>query len=695
MPEPHAQRESQGWLLPSEGARQRDRVAWVALRNPSLRLSSFGVPDALIESVHAGALLRVPARRGAKPIEGWCVRIADEPWDHTRPAILSLVNPQTLLDPARIELSLWIADYYLCAPGLALDAVASAVLRASPRKPRAIAAPVAEPSPGAHEDALVLTPDQQRACAAIAARVEPAAFQAFLLFGAPGSGKTEVYVRAARSALERNREVIILVPEIALATQVVQRLARRFERVAILHSRLTEARRRRTLRGIAAGEFDVVIGTRTAAFAPCRRLGLIVVDEEQESSFKNLAAPFYHARDVALKRAQIEGIPIVLGSATPSLETWHNAHTLQHFDVLRLPTRIPGAAPPQTRIVTTRTHAGERDWSLLTPQLRDELSATFAAGQQSVLLHNRRGFSTVLRCERCGLTLRCPRCAALLVEHRSEGQLKCHRCGRSAAPRTTCSDDSCRGELRSVGSAIERLEQELRRDLPAARLLRLDSDSMKHRDDYAIALATFERREADILIGTQMVAKGLDFPGVRLVGVLEADAALDLPDFRAAERVFHLLVQVVGRAGRAREESLALIQSSRPDHPVLLAAVAQDYEQFARNELEQRRALNDPPLTRLARLILLDERAARVREETSAFAERLRGVAERLDARVKVDDPGPCAIPRLRELWRWQLLLRGPRGGVLQRILHEVMTTRGARPRVRRLTIDVDPVEML
>ncbi len=555
--------------------------------------------------------------------------------------------------------------------------------------------PAGAPQP---EDDFELTPAQQRAVERACEAAAAAAFRVLLLFGVPGSGKTEVYVRTIRRVVAAGRPAILLVPEVALATQLVQRLARRFQRVAVLHGRLTPRTRADTLRRIADGHVDVVIGTRSAVFAPLDRLGLIVVDEEQESSYKNLAAPYFHARDVAIKRGQIEGVPVLLGSATPALETWHNAHHLPHYEILRLPERVPGATIPQATLVGP----GEMDASrearsgrILSPALLRELAATLAAGRQAVLLHNRRGYSTSLRCEQCGLLVRCVRCGAVLVYHRREAQMRCHRCQQRSPVPHTCPDTSCGGRLEAGALAIQRLEEELAAALPQARVLRVDRDTMRHRDDYAAALGRFEAGDADVLIGTQMVAKGLDFPRVRLVGVIDADAALTLPHFRAAEQTFQLTMQVVGRAGRREGESLALIQCRGADTQVIRQAMEMNYEGFAAEELAIRRELGYPPFGRLVRLLCLDSRPGRARVESQKLADRLRESAGRISAELVIGEGEPCVLSRLREMWRFQVLIRGGRAGAAQRLLLDPQVRKVLRPRVQRFTIDVDPLDLL
>jgi primosomal protein N' (replication factor Y) len=562
--------------------------------------------------------------------------------------------------------------------------------------PAALADRASTPAAPCPEDEYQLTSEQQAALHEIsAASTADQPFRVFLLFGIPGSGKTEVYVRAIRQVIAAGRQAILLVPEIALTTQLVERIGRRFEHVAVLHSRLPERERRSAYAAIRAGAVNVVIGTRSAVFAPCPRLGLIVVDEEQDSSFKSLAAPLLHARDVAIKRGQLESIPVVLGSATPALETWHNAQTLPHFRLLRLSQRVGAAELPQTRIVQTGPRELGQTTTLLSPELLACLADTLAAREQALLLHNRRGYAVHLRCTRCGLSVRCASCGGMLVYHQPDNQARCHRCSKSEPAPQTCLDQTCGGRIERVRLAIQRLEEELRRNFPTARLLRLDRDTMRRREDYAAALQRFGAGEADVMLGTQMVAKGLDFPRVRLVGVIDADAILWMPDFRAAEQVFQLVMQVVGRAGRREGPSLALVQCADKATPPIRYAVQMDYAAFARHELALRRQLFYPPFSRMVRLVLADSRPGRARDEADALANSLRELAARINAHLDVGPGQPCVVARLRQMARYQVLARGPRDGAIQRLLRAAADEKRLSPRVQRFTIDVDPLDQL
>lgn len=752
---PHAK---QLWLVPQTGESGRALVADVALQSRTWHLVPYAVSADLAERVRPGAAVVAPGSPRGRPTPGICVRVSERAWDQTLRPLLEVMPGPTWLSPPLVELGLWVAQYYVCPPWKSVSAILPAcarrrrtrlqvflqlgdlppakptaaqrrlldVLSAGPMPRRAalrdarvsgvvlkrllasgalrsdrrqanpepaqlnVDAPVVVPTA---EDAYDLTDGQRHAVDRLTGAIDAAAFRVFLLFGVPGSGKTEVYVRAIRSALALGRQTILLIPEIALATQIVQRLSGRFPRAAVLHSRLTPRMRADTLDRIASGAVDVVIGTRTAVFAPCPRLGLIVVDEEQEGSLKNLAAPLFHARDVAIKRGQIEGVPVVLGSATPSLETWHNAHTRPTFELLRLPTRVPGARLPEVRHVRVGRHPGQ-DGVLLAPLLTKLIEKTLADGGQVVLLHNRRGYGLYLRCVACGQPAVCTRCQAPLVFHQPQRELRCHRCGARAPTPERCADETCRGALRAGGAAIQRLEEVLATRFPAARIQRLDSDTMRRREDYAAALERFAGGGADILLGTQMVAKGLDFPNVRLVGVIDADAALALPDFRAGERVFQILVQVVGRAGRKEGASTAVVQTAEEPSPLVRAALRLDYEAMASLELNYRQRLSLPPFVRMARVLFLDERPARARQAAAEAADGLRDMAQRIRADLVVDDAEPCVIPRLRELRRYQVVLRSPSSTALHALLQQAATGRVFRG-ASRVVVDVDPVDVL
>ncbi|MFQ5496088.1 MAG: primosomal protein N', partial [Phycisphaerae bacterium] len=448
----------------------------------------------------------------------------------------------------------------------------------------------AEPGVAPHEPPYELNKDQQAAESRISAAVEQRTFSVQVLFGVTGSGKTEVYIRAIRRALDAGRQAIMLIPEIALTTQTVRRLEQRFERVATIHSGLSGGRRARTWEAIARGEAPVVIGTRSAVFAPCPDLGVIIVDEEAEPSFKSQAAPRYHTRDVAIKRAHLEGIPVVLGSATPSLETWSNLKRRSHFHLIRMPHRVRGLPMPMVHLVDMRVeHRARRGVHLLSRAMELHLRDTLERKEQAVLLLNRRGYAGYLHCARCETVVTCPHCSVRMVLHQSTKLAHCHYCRARLAVPNRCPTLGCGGNLVRFGMGTERVEEELKRKFPEARVRRIDSDIMRRASDYADLLGAFERRAFDILVGTQMVAKGLDFPFVSFVGVVSADTALALDDFRSEERTFQLVLQVSGRSGRGDAPGHVVVQTFSADTAPIRHAVRGDYEAFARLELDRRR----------------------------------------------------------------------------------------------------------
>jgi primosomal protein N' (replication factor Y) len=523
--------------------------------------------------------------------------------------------------------------------------------------------------------------------AALEAALSAERFAPFLLLGVTGSGKTEVYLRAIEACRRQGRQALVLVPEIALTPQTVARLGARFDRVAVLHSALGDAQRARAWRRIRAGEADVVIGPRSAVFAPVPRLGLVVVDEEHEPSFKQQNAPRYHARDLALVRAQRAGAVVVLGSATPSLESWHHARE-GRYGLLRLPERVAGRTLPGVQIVdlgAPEERAGPG--ALFSRTLQTRLREALRAGHQAILFQNRRGFATSVACPRCGLVVRCEHCDVALTYHRSEARALCHLCGHERRLPPACPDCALPG-LRMRGVGTQTVEQELERIAPGVRLARLDSDTMGGRDAYEEVLGRFARREIDVLVGTQMIAKGLDFPGVTLVGVVSADTALALPDFRAAERTFQLLAQVAGRAGRGDDDGRVVVQTRLPDHPAVEMAAAQDFERFAEHEIADRRAHGYPPFGRLLRVLVRGPKAS----EVSARARATRDLAVASAApSVEVLGPAPPPVARVQGRWREQVLVKAPDHREVARVLEALRAAPRPRGRVEE-SYDVDPV---
>lgn len=549
------------------------------------------------------------------------------------------------------------------------------------------------------ESALELNSDQKRGLDEVLEALRSRTHRTILMHGVTGSGKTEVYLQAIREVIAYRRQAIVLVPEISLTPQTVERFRARFGCVAVLHSRLTDAQRHFQWQQIATGKVHVVIGARSAVFAPVPRLGLIVIDEEHESSFKQETTPRYHARDVAARRAEMEEVPLVLGSATPSLESWHGAES-GAYHLVRLPYRISQRPMPVVEIIDLRDkrhRVGTR--AAITRSLSDAVRAALDAGGQVILLLNRRGYSTHIQCPSCGFVLRCPHCDIALTHHRGEDLAICHYCDYTVEAPANC--PQCRFEgIRYSGIGTQRVEAELRARFPDAPCLRMDTDTMRAPGSHEKALAAFRSGEVKILLGTQMIAKGLDFPQVTLVGVINADTALHLPDFRAAERTFQLVTQVAGRSGRGLQGGTVLVQTYNPEHPAIQAASRHDYERFAAGELPMRRLLRYPPFSRAVRFILRGLKAETVRMAAESLALKFREHCGGTDADgeggpapVRILGPAPAPIAKLRGKHRFHFQAMGPARTVYTAARAAVETFEA--PEGVEWVVDVDPFDML
>jgi primosomal protein N' (replication factor Y) len=547
-----------------------------------------------------------------------------------------------------------------------------------------------------------LTGEQGRALHPILQAIDRGGFHPFLLHGVTGSGKTEIYLRAIDRALAHGRQALVLVPEIALTPQLTARFRGRFgDEVAVLHSGLSDAERYdqwRRLRGELGGPVRIAVGARSAIFAPLDRLGILVVDEEHDPSFKQEETPRYNARDLALVRGQRAGAVVLLGSATPSMESLHNARQGK-LRLLRLEGRVHARPMPRMEVVdlTRCEFVGHRS-ALLSRELAETVKETVASGEQAILFLNRRGYSSFVICRDCGKVFECRHCSVSLTHHRRAGRLLCHYCGYSEAVPKAC--PVCRSDrVGMMGVGTERVEDALRACLPAARVARLDRDAVTTRARLEGVLRAFASHEIDVLVGTQMVAKGHDFPGVTLVGVIFADQGLHFPDFRAAERTFQLLCQVAGRAGRGHKPGRVLVQTHSPGHPAIQAALRLDDEAFYAQEMAMRRALGYPPAGRLVALRFEGASAAAASEAAQAMGRRSRERLGRPPFAGKVGVLGPAEAPlaRLQGQTRFQMLLRGPRGDLLRRFARELIPEPRTAdiPRGVRVIVDVDPVNLL
>ncbi len=601
---------------------------------------------------------------------------------------------------------------------------------------------VAKPPP-------TLTPAQAVAVEKLTAALGQG-FGVSLLHGITGSGKTEVYLRAIESlfsgvgdsgfavgpqtdqangqesesyatqpqpqplTLNSLPGVIVLVPEIALTPQTVGRFLARFPdgEVAVLHSGLTAAQRHAQWQRIRDGHARLVVGARSAIFAPLPKVGLIIVDEEHESSYKQDQLPRYHARDVAIKRAQLAGCPVILGSATPSLESYHNAKA-GNFQLIELPDRVPGAVLPKVEIVDLAKERRERQGvHLLSHRLENALRQNLAAGGQAILLLNRRGYANYIACpdHRCGWMMRCDHCDVTMVYHRTPGRfaeqaaaaarsgggvVRCHHCNAEQLLAQVCPESGHKVTIFGLGT--QRVEEELVRKFPEAKLARMDADAMRTAKDYQVTLDAFARGETDLLLGTQMIAKGLDVANVRLVGVVSADTSLNFPDFRASERTFQLIAQVAGRAGRGEHRGQVIVQSFNPDDPAIQLAAAHDFVTFATNELVTRADMGLPPVGRMARIVLRDTDDLANKKRAHELSRALHQANEQLGLGVRLRGPSVCPIARLADHHRQhiELIASPPQGATAIQKLLTALRNAGQLISDTHTAIDVDPVALL
>ena len=541
----------------------------------------------------------------------------------------------------------------------------------------------------------------------------------FLLHGVTGSGKTEVYLQALAHALEQGKGAIVLVPEISLTPQTVERFKARFSSgklqtlVAVLHSHLSAGERHDEWHKIRQGRARIVIGARSAIFAPVEPLGLIIVDEEHEHTYKQEEAPRYHARDVAIMRGQMENAVVVLGSATPSMESYYNCKRGK-YALLELPERVDDQKMPHVRVVDMRQAAHkEKGTPIFSPQLKEAIHQRLERKEQTILFLNRRGYSTSLQCPKCGFIANCPNCSLALTYHRIEQKLSCHICGHNEKVPSACPNEKCKNPaIRFAGTGTQKVEDVLAKLFPNARVKRMDADAMKRKDDYRRILGDFRTGKIDILVGTQMIAKGLHFPNVTLVGIIYADLALHQPDFRAGERTFQLLTQVAGRAGRGDVEGEVFVQAFAPFHPAIQYARRHDFTGFYEQEVEFREQLKYPPVSRVALLTL----KGRNEEKVKFSADHLRKVLEstvhspqstaggaggKSDSGLKTGDfrdliisgPAPAPLPRAETFYRYQIMLRTRAMSKLSQSLAKIIGTL-ALPEDVILTVDIDPVNL-
>jgi primosomal protein N' (replication factor Y) len=624
--------------------------------------------------------------RGRKRV-GYIVKLEDIPVvDSPRP-LIDIIDEKPVFSGEMLELARWIKDNYYCSWGEALEAMIPGPMK----KGRiSMSSRIDEKDePAVYSPPHVPNPEQQKVLDRISGCVERNENKVFLLHGITGSGKTEIYLQAMQDVLSRGRSGMILVPEIALTPQTEERFRSRFgEVVAVFHSNMLQSKRFNQWKRINEGKARIVVGPRSAVFSPFRDLGIIVVDEEHEPSYKQEDSPRYHARDVAVKRAQMNGIPVVLGSATPSMESYYKA-VRGEYELVELTRRTDEKELPAVKIVDMRMDIDTRSGrKVLSGVMEEALRKDIKGKNQCLIFQNRRGFSTFLICRKCGYVVKCPTCDSPMVYHRQKKMIICHYCNKTAGPPDICPE--CKSDrIMYRGTGTQKVEEELGKVIPGAVIARMDSDTMSKRGAHRKVLRKFKEHEIDAIVGTQMIAKGLDFPKVTLVGVVSADANLNLPDFRSGERTFNLITQVAGRAGRGDLGGEVIVQTFTPDNYAISMAARHDFHGFYLREIESRRDLMFPPFSNLIKVTL------RGKEEDGVIkiAEKLtRKLGEKMPG-YDIIGPVPSPMARLRGYFRWNVIIRTSSREKAVRDLRKAL--KGFRKGSGiDLAVDVDPASM-
>ena len=650
------------------------------------------------DSVKTGSKVHVPFARGRKLREGYVTSSIDdvnkiEEEVRNKLKKVERIDEDVSLTEEMIRTAMWMKGRYLCRY---IDAVKCFTPAGTRAKRREIRNSIRDRETD-RKPVEFLTEEQQQAVSAIGNAITRGIHSRFLIHGVTGSGKTEVYIRAAEQALEMGRGVIILVPEISLTGQITERFLAAFGRdsVAILHSRLSPGERYDQWKLIRSGEVRIVIGARSAAFAPVEKLGLVVVDEEHEATYKSDFTPKYDTTEVALKRLQDKdnnGV-LVLGSATPSVVTYNRAED-GIFQLIKLTRRYNDTALPQGEIVDMRRELKEGNSTVISRRLAEEMERQLEAGRQVMLMMNRRGYSTFVSCRECGYVAKCPNCGLSLVYHKN-GMMVCHYCGHEERAATACPE--CGSTfVRYFGSGTEKIEETVQGLFPGRAVDRVDLDSIKKKGELNRKLKRFERGETDILIGTQLIAKGLDFKNVGLVGIVSADVSLNIPDYRSPERAFQLITQAAGRAGRGSEPGKVIIQTYSPQHYAVTMAAAGDYEAFYRAENSFRKYMMYPPYSDIFQIVFTSASEEAAREGATLWHRRLMELLPEED-RVNVFDPQQAYMSRVRDTYRYSLIIKCPRGsrqryaGMIN-ILQEEETLRARKKKADFIAVvDINP----
>lgn len=736
-------------------------IARVALDTAIRKEFDYEIPAEFEGRVDVGTRVKVPF--GTRELLGNVTAVLSEsPHSNLRP-ILKVIGAAPMFTPSILKLARWIAEYYCCPLEVVLKAALPEavrkeeegyrerlmVRRTSNERPAitkrqaqildaaeatdgvflqelidqtrttaatirklesmnlvTIAPAISERDPYAHEQILPTQPlplnaEQERALAVIKTSMDAGAAETFLLHGVTGSGKTEVYLQGIAHALKAGKGAIVLVPEISLTPQTVERFKARFSSgtlqtlVAVLHSHLSAGERHDEWQKIRKGRARIVIGARSAIFAPVEPLGLIVVDEEHEHSYKQEESPRYNARDVATLRGKFENAVVVLGSATPSMESFFNAQSGK-YKLLEMPTRADDKKMPIVRVVDLRDEARKAEKggvAVFSQRLKDAIRLRLDRKEQTILFLNRRGYASSMQCPKCGYVAGCPNCSISLTYHRHIQQLRCHICGHQQQAPSVCPEPTCRNPaVRFAGLGTERVEETLRKLFPHARVGRMDSDTLKRKEDYRRVLGDFRTGKIDIIVGTQMIAKGLHFPNVTLVGIIWADLSLHIPDFRAGERTFQLLTQVAGRAGRGDIEGEVIVQSFTPFHPAIQYARRHDYAGFYEQEIEFRQQLKYPPAARAAIVTVKSKNE----EKVVMSAEHIKKTLEKALAPIAdviIAGPAPAPLFKAETFFRHQLMLRTRQMPKASKLIAAALND-VRLPEDVSMVVDIDPVNL-
>lgn len=601
--------------------------------------------------------------------------------------IKARIDLEPICSKKEFELAKWMSKYYHSSFGEALFVSLPA---GNPSKTEKKANPIS----AKQKPYLKLNEEQENVLKRIIESVESKNPKTFLLHGVTGSGKTEIYLQAIKKAVDTGKQAIVILPEISLTPQTIKRFAERFEgKIAVLHSKLSPNSKYRYWQMIKKNEIKIVIGARSAIFSPANNLGIIVIDEEHETSYKSNETPRYHARQIAFYRKEKEKATLLLGSATPSIESFYHSQN-GTIELLTLTKRASSINMPEVKILDLKKEKRSNIFPMITQKLAEEINKKLELKEQIILFLNRKGYAPVVSCSHCGKVLECPNCSVSLTYHKKKNTVMCHYCGYAQFLEELCED--CKiGRFERIGSGTEKVEEHLNILFPNASIERVDQESVGGIKNYEKIFKRFANGEIDILIGTQMIAKGLDFPNVTLVGVLFADMSLHIPDFRSSERTFNLITQVAGRSGRGEKKGVVYIQTYSPNHYSIECAKNHDYISFYNNEILKRKSpLNYPPFSRLVRLVVRGENETKTESDANMIADLLRTLTYKYADKLEILGAAPCIMSKLKKYYRWNILIKTASHSLLKEFFEKLKNNFAAQ-KGNYIEIDIDPLNML